>query len=65
MVPTNPYIDEVIKKYNHIDYLVANAGIGGSASLPHEVSLEEWEKVIGVNQTGINIDYKTGSSSLK
>ena len=31
-------IDEVIKKYNHIDYLVANAGIGGSA---------------GVNQTGI------------
>ena len=46
-------IDEVIKKYNHIDYLVANAGIGGSASLPHEVSLEEWNKVIGVNQTGI------------
>ena len=44
---------EVIKKYNHIDYLVANAGIGGSASLPHEVSLEEWNKVIGVNQTGI------------
>lgn len=46
-------IDEVIKEYNHIDYLVANAGIGGSASLPHEVSLEEWNKVIGVNQTGI------------
>lgn len=44
---------EVINKYNHIDYLVANAGIGGSASLPHEVSLEEWNKVIGVNQTGI------------
>lgn len=44
---------EVIKEYNHIDYLVANAGIGGSASLPHEVSLEEWNKVIGVNQTGI------------
>jgi len=46
-------IHEVIKEYNHIDYLVANAGIGGSASLPHEVSLEEWNKVIGVNQTGI------------
>ena len=44
-------IDKVIKKYNHIDYLVANAGIGGSASLPHEVSLEERNKVIGLNQT--------------
>ena len=49
----NHCILEVIKKYNHINYLVANAGIGGSASLPHEVSLEEWNKVIGVNQTGI------------
>ena len=46
-------IEEIIKKFDHIDYLVANAGIGGSASLPHEVSLEEWNKVIGVNQTGI------------
>lgn len=44
---------EVIKKYNHIDYLVANAGIGGSASKPHEVSMDEWNKVISVNQTGI------------
>lgn len=46
-------INEIVNKYGHIDYLVANAGIGGSASLPHEVSLEEWKKVIGVNQTGI------------
>ena len=46
-------IEEIIKKFNHIDYLVANAGIGGSASKPHEVSMDEWNKVISVNQTGI------------
>lgn len=46
-------IEEIIKKFNHIDYLVANAGIGGSASKPHEVSMDEWSKVISVNQTGI------------
>lgn len=46
-------IEEIIKKFNYIDYLVANAGIGGSASKPHEVSMDEWNKVISVNQTGI------------
>ncbi len=46
-------IEEIIKKFDHIDYLVANAGIGGSASKPHEVSMDEWSKVISVNQTGI------------
>ena len=46
-------IEEIIKKFNHIDYLVANAGIGGSASKPHEVSMDEWNKIISVNQTGI------------
>ena len=46
-------IEEIIKKFDHIDYLVANAGIGGSSSKPHEVSMAEWNKVISVNQTGI------------
>lgn len=46
-------IEEIIKKFDHVDYLVANAGIGGSASKPHEVSMDEWNKVISVNQTGI------------
>lgn len=46
-------IEEIIKKFDHIDYLVANAGIGGSSSKPHEVSMDEWNKVISINQTGI------------
>ena len=46
-------INSIIEKFNHIDCVVANAGIGGSASKAHEVSLDEWNKVISVNQTGI------------
>lgn len=46
-------VNEVIEKFGHIDYLVANAGIGGGPSKAHEVSVDEWNKVIGVNQTGI------------
>lgn len=46
-------VSDVIKKFGHIDYLVANAGIGGGPNKAHEVSLEEWNKVIAVNQTGI------------
>ena len=46
-------VNEVIEKFRHIDYLVANAGIGGGPNKAHEVSVDEWNKVIGVNQTGI------------
>lgn len=46
-------VKEVIGKFGHIDYLVANAGIGGGPNKAHEVSVDEWNKVIGVNQTGI------------
>lgn len=46
-------VEDIIKKYGHINYLVANAGIGGGSNKAHEVSIDEWNKVIGVNQTGI------------
>lgn len=46
-------VNDIIKKYGHIDCLVANAGIGGGPNKAHEVSIDEWNKVIAVNQTGI------------
>ena len=45
-------VNEVIEKFGHIDFLVANAGIGGGPNKAHEVSVDEWTKVIGFNQTG-------------
>ena len=46
-------VEETVSKFGHIDYLVSNAGIGGGPNKAHEVSLEEWYKVVAVNQTGI------------
>lgn len=46
-------VNYIIEKFGHIDFLVANAGIGGGLNKAHEVSVDEWNKVIGVNQTGI------------
>lgn len=46
-------VSRVVEKFGHIDYLVANAGIGGGANKPHEVDISEWNKVVAVNQTGI------------
>lgn len=46
-------ISKIMENFGHIDYLVANAGIGGGPNKAHEVSIDEWNKVIGINQTGI------------
>ncbi len=46
-------VNDIIEKFGHIDFLVANAGIGGGPNKAHEVSVDEWNKVIGVNQTGV------------
>ena len=46
-------VSKVVEKFGHIDYLVANAGIGGGANKPHKVDISEWNKVVAVNQTGI------------
>ena len=46
-------VNDIIEKFGHIDFLVANAGVGGGPNKAHKVSVDEWNKVIGVNQTGI------------
>ena len=46
-------IEMVASVFGKIDCLLANAGIGGGNNKPADVTLEEWNKVIGVNQTGI------------
>jgi NAD(P)-dependent dehydrogenase (short-subunit alcohol dehydrogenase family) len=45
-------VDETINKYGKIDILVSNAGIGGLTPT-HELSFEEYNKIIAVNQNGV------------
>ncbi|MBM3706572.1 MAG: 3-oxoacyl-ACP reductase FabG [Actinobacteria bacterium] len=45
-------IDTVIRKFKKIDILVNNAGINMDAML-HKMTIEQWDKVIAVNLTGV------------
>ena len=44
---------EIAAKFGKIDILVNNAGIAGVNKPTHEVTLEEWQKVIDINQNGV------------
>ena len=57
-------VETTLKNYHKIDFLVANAGIGGSANKPHELYFEDYNKVISVNQNGIFLFNKYVISSM-
>ena len=44
---------KVSKKFNKIDILVNNAGISGVNKPTHEITSEEWDKVMNVNVKGV------------
>jgi len=44
-------VAQIIERYESIDYLVNNAGIGGGAPI-HEHSIEDWDRVMAVNLRG-------------
>lgn len=44
---------DIGSKYNQFDVLVNNAGISGINKPTHQVTLEEWDKVMSVNVKGV------------
>jgi len=44
---------QVADAYGRIDVLVNNAGISGVNKPTHEITLEEWNRVISINLTGV------------
>jgi NAD(P)-dependent dehydrogenase (short-subunit alcohol dehydrogenase family) len=46
-------VGEIVERHAAIDILVNNAGIGGSVLPLAEETLESWNRVIAVNQTGV------------
>lgn len=46
-------VQEAIKRFGHLDILVNNAGISGHQGPVQTDTLDEWEKVMGVNLRGI------------
>ena len=44
---------EVEKRYNRLDALVNNAGVGGFAGPLHEMTPQDWEKILNTNLRGV------------
>src|SRR5665213_4410022 len=44
---------EVVDAFGHLDVLVNNAGISGINKPTHEITLEEWNRVISINLNGV------------
>ena len=52
-----------IKHFGGLDILVNNAGMGDLATI-EDTSLEDWERTIAVDQTGVFLGMKTSSAAL-
>lgn len=46
-------VEAAMSKYGRLDYACNNAGIGGDQNPTADYSIEEWQKVIGVNLSGV------------
>lgn len=46
-------VGRTVEKYRRLDYACNNAGIGGEQNPTADYSLEGWQKVIGVNLSGV------------
>lgn len=51
-------VSQATKLFDRIDYGVNCAGIGPSPKMTHEMALEDWQRVIDVNLTGVWICQK-------
>lgn len=65
-------VDQTVARYGRLDYACNNAGIGGEQNLTADYSPARWNKVIGINLSGvfycmkyeIPAMLKTGSGSI-
>ncbi len=46
-------VEKTLEKYGHLDVACNNAGIGGESNLTADLSIEGWQKVIGINLSGV------------
>jgi NAD(P)-dependent dehydrogenase (short-subunit alcohol dehydrogenase family) len=46
-------VKEAIEKFGRLDIAVNNAGIGGPQKQVGEYEIEEWDKVVGINLSGV------------
>jgi 3-oxoacyl-[acyl-carrier protein] reductase len=57
-------VDEVVKQWQRLDYVIANAGVGHFAPI-QELTPEQWQETIDINLTGAFNTAKASLAELK
>lgn len=57
-------VNEVLKSFNQLDYVIANAGLGHFGSI-EDLTLDQWNEVIDTNLTGVFNSIKSSVDELK
>ncbi|MBD2704897.1 SDR family oxidoreductase [Spirosoma sp. BT702] len=57
-------VENVVKTWGRLDYVVANAGVGHFASI-QELTPEQWQETIDINLTGVFYTAKATLDALK
>ncbi len=57
-------INTVLQRHGKVDVLVNNAGIFRTVGL-EETTLEAWEQMVGINQTGVFLGMRTVAPTMK
>lgn len=57
-------VDAVLKQWERLDYVIANAGVGHFAPI-QELTPEQWHETIDINLTGVFYTAKTTLAALK
>ncbi len=52
------YVDEAVAKFGGIDGIYANAGVGGGGKPMLELTVEDWQRTLGVNTIGVFLAIK-------
>lgn len=56
--------EEIASKFGRVDILVAAAGIAPTKSSVHDVTLEDWDSIIRVNQTGVMLGMRMAAGLM-
>lgn len=57
-------VARTLETYGRLDILVNNAGMGDLAAI-EDTTLEDWQRTIGIDQTGVFLGMKTAADALK
>jgi 3-oxoacyl-[acyl-carrier protein] reductase len=57
-------VDAIIQKWDRLDYVIANAGVGHFAPI-QELTSEQWQETIDINLTGVFNSIKATLDALK